>query len=80
MRKTMMEKLFSTSDLSLAATISLQYPIESLDKTNPRRVLFIFKNSKQIEKLVDSYQRNELEVEPLSFFNQLKNIKSRIYE
>lgn len=70
---------YSTSDLSLATTISLQFPIERIDRSNPRKAVFIFIRSPQLDELVEAYFRNELKISPQSFFNQLRDIKSRLY-
>jgi len=71
---------FKSSDLSLAAVLSLHYPLEEIDRKNPKKALFIFKNNKQMEKLIDSYWRGELKVNPQAYFQQLKFIKTRLYE
>ena len=71
---------FKTSDLALAAAINLSQPLESLDRSNPHKVLFIFPNNKQTEDIVDSYWKRQLQVEPLSFFNSLRTLKARLYE
>jgi len=70
---------YKTSDLALATTLSLSFPIKSVDKTHPRRVLFVFKRNKSLDGIIESYWCEELKVEPQRFFNQLKNIKTRIY-
>ena len=74
------ENYYQTSDLSLATTVSLFYPIEDIDKSNPRKALFIFKNTEHLKNLVDEYYRNEIKVAPQVFFNQLRVIKSRLYD
>ena len=71
---------YYTSDLSLAATLSFKFPIDHLDKSNPRRVLFYFKSSEEITKLVDQYWKKKLKVEPQTFFAQIRTIKNMIYE
>jgi len=71
---------YSTSDLALATAISLWYPIETIDKTNPNKNVFLFKRDENLDQLIESYWKRELKVEPQAFFNQLRNIKSRLYE
>jgi hypothetical protein len=71
---------YSTSDLSLASAISLWFPLEIVDKSNPSKANFIFKREEGLDKLVESFWRKELQVEPLTYFNQLKLLKSRLYE
>lgn len=74
------EKIYSTSDLFLAATLTLWFPIQSLDKTEPQKVIFNFIFTNELQKTLDSYWRNELHVEPKALFNSLKTIKSRLYQ
>ena len=70
---------YITSDLALATTISLQFPIQDIDRSNPRKAVFVFLRSPELEVLVESYFRNELKISPQTFFNQLRDIKSRLY-
>ncbi|MFH0936945.1 MAG: DUF5659 domain-containing protein [Candidatus Daviesbacteria bacterium] len=71
---------FSTSDLALASAIALYYPLEVIDRTeNPFKAQFLFKKDDQLTKLIESYWRCELKVEPQAYFNQLKAIKARLY-
>lgn len=70
---------YRTSDLALATVISLHYPIEAIDHQNPRKALFSFSRNEKLDELIKGYWRGELKVEPQSFFNQLRQIKSRIY-
>ena len=71
---------FSSCDLSLVTTISLYYPIDTLDRSSPPRVQFLFKRDSDLDKLVEAYWKDELRVSPQTFFNQLKIIKARIYD
>ncbi|MGH9856818.1 MAG: DUF5659 domain-containing protein [Acidobacteriota bacterium] len=74
------EQYFQTSDLSLAVAISLFYPISKIDKENPRKATFFFKSNDQLEGIARSFWGEELKVSPLAYFNQLKAIKTRLYE
>ena len=74
-----MNEYYSTPDLSLAAALSLWYPIEVIDKTNPTKAQFLFKREPQLEKFVESFWKRELKIEPVAYFSQLKIIKSRLY-
>lgn len=74
------EKLsYKTADLGLATTLSLHFPINTIDRSNSRKVLFVFDITQKLEKFIDKYWRGEIVVEPQTFSNQLKNIKTRIY-
>ncbi len=70
---------YSTSDLGLATTISLWFPVDSIDRQNPRKATFIFKQNVKLNELLESYWKRELKVEPQAYFNQLKAIKARLY-
>jgi hypothetical protein len=70
---------YSTSDLALATTISLFYPIEAIDKENPRKAYFVFKREEGLDELIEKYWKGELRIEPKTFFNQLRVIKARLY-
>ncbi len=80
MIKTSKEKdFYKTSDLALAAVISLWYPIEAIDKQNPHKAQFVFKREHGLNELIESYWKSELRVEPRAYFNALRAIKSRLY-
>lgn len=81
MNMTMMqeEMFYHTSDLALATVLSLSYPIEATDKSNPRKAQFIFRRDKNLDALIEDYWRGEVRVEPQVFFQQLRGMKARIY-
>jgi len=70
---------YLTSDLALATTISLTFPIKDIDRSNPRKAVFVFHRSRELEKLADSYFTNKLKISPQVFFNQLRDVKARLY-
>jgi len=71
---------YQTSDLPCAAALSLFFPIESVDKADPRRAYFIFERTAELERIVAEFQRRELQVEPRAYFDQIKALKTRLYE
>ena len=73
------ENYYKTSDLSLATTISLNFPIVAIEKDNPHRVVFLFDPTDKLTEFIDSYWKKEVRVEPQQFANQIKNLKTRIY-
>lgn len=75
-----MNDYYYTNDLGLAAAISLFYPLESIDKTNPQRAQFVFKREPQLDELIQSYWQGELKANLQAYWNQLKITKSRLYE
>jgi len=70
---------YSTSDLSCATTLSLWYPIEAIDRTNPHKATFLFKRVESLDELLKSYWKRELKIEPQAYFSQLKSVKARLY-
>lgn len=76
---TLNNDYYSTSDLSLATTLSLWCPIEDIDRSNPRKALFIFQNTEKLQDLVAEYYRDEIKVSPQIYFNQLRVVKARLY-
>lgn len=79
MNQQLDENYYSSSDLSLATTLSLWFSIENIDRSNPRKALFIFRKTPELERLIDQYFRNEIKVSPQVYFNQLRVIKARLY-
>jgi len=79
MNKKLTTNYYSTSDLGLAATLSLWCQIEGIDRTNPHKAVFLFKRDEELNQLLEAYWRRELKVEPQTYFNQLKAIKARLY-
>ena len=73
------KKYFASSSLALVATLSLSFPIEKINRKNPGRVIFVFKNSNNLQKIIDAYWKDELKISPQRYFDQLKSIKNRIY-
>lgn len=71
---------YSTSDLALTTAISLWYPVDSIDKADPQKAIFLFKREQKLDELIETYWQGKLRVEPQTYFNQLRNIKSRLYE
>ncbi len=69
-----------TFDLGVAASLFTGgFELISLDKTNPRKVQFIFRRKVGIEMVVDNYWSDHFEVKARTFFDNLKMLKNRIY-
>jgi len=71
---------YQTSDLACAAVLSLFFPIESVDKADPRRAYFLFERTTKLDTVLGKYQKQELKVEPRAYFDQIKALKTRLYE
>lgn len=80
MNKTYYQDCFSTSDITLCATLcSYGYNIESIDKSNPSKAEFLIKRDDALDELIMSYFSRCLKVEPMAFSNNLRAIKTQIY-
>ena len=71
--------IYHTSSLSLATALSTYGNVCTIDFANPARAEFIFPQTTYLVELVDKYHRRELLVEPQTYFDHLKSIKSRLY-
>ncbi len=75
-----MSKNFSTYDLGLATVlITLDYNLIKLDKTNPKKIRFVFEEDNKIEKVMVDYWNDKVKLPALSLFNNQKMLKNRIY-
>ena len=73
-------KYFQSTDISLCACLLVfDFKVIDMDKSNPRRIVFFFKKTKEIENFSKKYYQHELQVEPMRFFQCLKELKARIY-
>lgn len=76
-----MDDLIYISDLGLASAIfSSGIAIVDLDKSNPRKVKFIFQNSKALETISNDYWNGVLSVNALEFFQNIRVLKNRLYQ
>jgi len=74
------DEVFATYDLGCSSALtSAGFELVSLDKANPRKVQFIFRREVGIEKVVDDYWADRLEVKARTFFDNVKMLKNRIY-
>jgi len=75
-----MNQHFSTYDLGLATVlITLGYKLLKLDKTNPKKVRFIFRQKKGIDQAMLDYWNDEIKLPAQTLFNNQKMLKNRIY-
>jgi len=74
------QSLFTTADLALAATLSLWYPLDSIDQTNPQKSFFNFLRDEQLDQFIEQYWRGEMRIEPKAYFSALRVLKVRLHE
>lgn len=74
------EEKWTTYDLGVAAALLCSgYELSSIDRTNPRRSLFVFRHSAKIDETANAYIADRLKLKARSFFDQLKALKNRLY-
>lgn len=74
------ENFLHTYDLGCAAALlSKNCIMIYMDKTDPRKVKFIFDKDRVIHKIVEDYWLDRLNVKARTYFNNIKMIKTRIY-
>lgn len=74
-------KTFSTDNFQLASyLLSESCRLTSLDKTNPKRVVFVFGEDEQTKSLIQTFLSYEARVEPHRFFSAQRDLKQLIYE
>lgn len=74
------EDVMAVSDLGCAAAlVTADFSLLTLDRTNPRKVRFIFRREAGIEKIADNFWSDNLEQKSRSFWDNIKNLKNRLY-
>ena len=75
------QNTFRSDNFQLASYLLVEsVKLLSLDKTNPRRVLFEFEESENRKSLTQKFLAYEALVEPHRFFSAQKDLKQMIYQ
>lgn len=73
-------KTFSTDSFQLASYLLCEsIPLVSTDKSNPKRVLFLFEESDLRKKLTEEFLAHKAQVEPHRLASAQKDLKQMIY-
>lgn len=74
----MYENYYKTSDMALCAfLIYSNFKIQSLErKPRDKRCYFVFQNTTELEKKINSFFQHETQVEPIKYFNSLREVKT----
>lgn len=78
-----MDNNYKTSDLGLAAYLTYKdFVIDNIEDGDGRKKTFVFsrKPGHKIEDEAQKYVSGQTEVEPRKYFNELRDIKSRLYD
>jgi len=79
-KKKSSEDLFTTYDIGVStALLCADFELLSLERTNPRKALFVFRREDGIEEVANRYFSDRLEVKARSFFDHLKALKNKLY-
>lgn len=71
---------FQSSDLALCATLCCHgYHIEAINKQSAHKAIFLIKKDERLNNLIRKYWAHQLRVEPIDYFNFLKEIKTRLH-
>lgn len=74
-------KTFNTDSFNLASfLLSQSCRLISLDRTNPKRIVFIFEESAKRVELTDLFLMYKAQVEPHRLFAAQKDLKQLIYQ
>lgn len=73
------EDLYATTDLSLTAVLCLYFPLIGLQFNSPKQATFYFEKTESVIQTVDQYWSHQLRVDPIDYFFQIKQVKSRLY-
>lgn len=80
MEKLIKNNVFSTDNFQLASYLLCKScRLLNADKTNPKRVVFIFEGSESQNQLTEEFITYQGSVEPHKFFSAQKDLKTLIY-
>lgn len=72
--------LWTTYDLGVSAALTCAgFQLLQIEKTNPRKALFVFHRADGIDEIADQYFADRLEVKARAFFDAIKALKNRLY-
>lgn len=70
-----------SSDLPLVAALTCYgFAVEVVDNTEPRRAFFYIRRGQDLDELVRLFHIKRLPVDPSTYFQVLKQLKTRIYQ
>jgi len=73
-------RYFRSSDFYLVAFLFAKGAVlVGIDKTNPKRAIFAFEKSAEMEQEADDYLNNRASVNPKVFMYAIKELKQKLY-
>ena len=81
MKEILNEKnLIRLSDIALCSALcACGYNIEKIQKQSSGKAIFLIRKDEKLDDLIKKFFNHKLKVDALSYFNFLKEIKTRIY-
>jgi len=71
---------YCTSDWTLAVTLSyMGYTLAHVDRSDPKRVAFCFERDESVDRTLELFWREQIQVEPRAFLVHQKMLKARLY-
>ena len=71
---------YETSDLGLTASLTASgYIVADIDKSNPRRVVFLFDNTPELQKTIEQFWSQDLKLPASVLLEHIRLLKARIY-
>ena len=72
---------YVTSDLGLTAYLATKFPLVRIQtiEGQTKKKAFVFKNSQELAKETSSYWNNTAKIEPNTYFQSIKSLKTRLY-
>lgn len=72
---------FSSDSFVLASYLLCEsFKLISINRDNPKRMIFIFEDSNQRESLIELFFSYRAQVEPNRFYSAQRNLKQMIYQ
>ena len=72
--------VFTTYDIGVStALLCADFELLAVEKSNPRKALFVFRRKVGVEEVANKYFADKLEVKARSFFDNLKALKNKLY-
>lgn len=80
MSETLEKDLYQSSDISLCAALSCYgYVVEGIERQPSGKATFLIEKNNEINNVIKRFFNHQLKVDALSYFNFLKELKTRIY-
>jgi len=74
-------KIKETSDIQLASVLHCEgYPFKGVNKTHPKKVVFIFQDIEGIEQTAQAFLSDQVKLPPRKLFDSYNLLKRLVFE